>query len=257
MEVNEFDLAIKIFNQRGAAFHPVAGVIILHAVNDLHFGAVDVAADHTVGPILPRHNSQGLLVFRDELDGRLGLGLYIRRNGPVTEPQRPPHPIEVEIKVENPIVKVRTHFFQKMVEMRQAIRLVAMDDEIFFAIGPDVDRLASHDDAAKPHADKLLDEFVVIAADVNDLGVLAALAEQLLNEHVIVIAPEPAVLELPAVNKVADDVEVFAIHQAQEIQQLGDAGVARAEVDVRNPNRAADQRLVQIQIQILLVVVHT
>jgi hypothetical protein len=28
-------------------------------------------------------------------------------------------------------------------------------------------------------------------------------------------------------------------------------------VDIRNPNRAADQRLVQIQIQKLLVVVHT
>ena len=141
--------------------------------------------------------------------------------------------------------------------MRQAIRLVAMNDEILFAIGPHVDRLASHGDAAKPHADELLDEFVMVAADINDLGVLAAFAEQLLDEHVIVIAPEPAVLELPAVNKVADDVEVFAIHQAKEIQQFGDAGVARPEVDIRNPNRAADQRLVQIQIQKLLVVVHT
>ena len=106
--------------------------------------------------------------------------------------------------------------------------------------------------------DELLDEFVMVAGDVNDLGLLAAFAQQLLDEHVVVVAPEPAELQFPAVNEIADHVKVFAVHHAQEIQQLAHAGVARAQMDVRNPDRAAGERLVQIQFQhLLLVLAHT
>jgi hypothetical protein len=77
---------------------------------------------------------------------------------------------------------------------------------------------------------KLVDELVVVAGDVNDLGLLAAFAEDFLDEHVVVVAPEPAELQLPAVNEIADDVEIFAVHHAQKFQQLRDAGVLGAEM---------------------------
>ena len=82
--------------------------------------------------------------------------------------------------------------FQQMIKMRQAIGLVAVNDEIFFTIGRSMDRLVRHQYLTKTHAGELINEFIVVAGDVNHLGVLAAFAQQFLDEHVIVIPPEPA-----------------------------------------------------------------
>jgi hypothetical protein len=71
---------------------------------------------------------------------------------------------------------------------------------------------------AEPGADELLDEFIMVAADVDDLGLLAAFAEQFLDERVVVVAPKPAELQLPAVNEIADEIKIFAVHHAEEIQ---------------------------------------
>jgi len=108
----------------------------------------------------------------------------------------------------------------------------------------------------EPHADKLLDEFIVIAGDVDDLGLFAAFAQELLDEGVVVIAPEPAELEFPAVDEIAHQVKVLAVHDTQEVQQLAHAGVPGAEMNIRNPDGAAGNWLVQIQFQHLLGVVH-
>ena len=79
MEVNEFDLAVKIFDQRRAAFDPVAAVEILDAIDHFHLGAVDVAADDAIGRLLAGHRGQRVLVFRDKFHGGLGLEFKIRR----------------------------------------------------------------------------------------------------------------------------------------------------------------------------------
>ena len=109
---------------------------------------------------------------------------------------------------------------------------MSVDDEIFFPVGSGVDHLARNRNAAEFHAHELLNELVMVAADVDDLSAFAAFAEQFLNEQVVVIAPEPAELQLPAVNEIADEVEILAIHPAQELQQLLDAGVLGAEMNI-------------------------
>jgi hypothetical protein len=55
MEVDEFDLAVEIFNQSRATFNPISAVQVLHAVNHLHLGAMNVAADDAVGLMVARH----------------------------------------------------------------------------------------------------------------------------------------------------------------------------------------------------------
>jgi len=256
MEVDEFDLAVEIFNQSRATFNPISAVQILHAVNHLHLRTMDVAANDTVGLLVACHGRERTLVFGDVFHGGLGLRLQIRRERPVAETHRAAQAVEIQIEIENPIVKMRAKLFQKMIKMRQAVRLMAVDDEIFLPIGGGVDHLMRHDHAAKTHSGKLVNELVVVAGDVNDLGLLAAFAEQFLDEHVVVVAPEPPELQFPAVNEVTDNIEIFAVHHAQEFQQLRNAGVPRAEMDVRNPDRTADNRLVGTQIQNCLVVLH-
>lgn len=217
---------------------------------------MNVAADHTVSFLVARHLRQSFLVFGDKFHRRLGLEFQKRRERPVTETQRAPQPVEIKIKIENPVVKMRAEFFEQMIEMRQAIRLMAVDDEIFFPVGRRVDDLMRHHHAAKTHSGELVHKLVVVAGDVDDFRLLAALAEQFLDERVVIVAPEPAELQFPAVNEIADEVEVFAVHDAQKIQQFGDPRVSRAEMDVRNPDRPAEHRLIRPQIHYRLVILH-
>ncbi len=135
--------------------------------------------------------------------------------------------------------------FQQMIEVRQSVRLMTVDDEVFFPVGGGVDDLMRHGHAAETHPGELVDELVVVAGDVDHLRLLAAFAEQFLDEHIVVVAPIPAEFQLPAVNQIADDVEIFAVHHAEEFQQLLHAGVLRAEMDVGNPDRTAGDRFAQ------------
>ena len=193
-----------------------------------------------------RHGSERILIFGDEFHSGFGLGFKKCGERPITKSHGAAQAVEIQIEIEDPVVKMRAEFFEQMIEVRQAIGLMAVDDEIFFAVGGGVNGLMRHHHAAKTHSRKLVNELVVVAGDVDDLGLLAAFAENFLDEDVVVVAPEPAELQLPAVNEITDDVEVFAIHHAQQVQQLLHAGVLGAEVDVGNPDRTADNRLVSI-----------
>ena len=73
MEVNEFDLAVKVFNQGRAAFDPIPAVQVLNPVYQLHLGAVDMATDDTVGLLVAGHRGQGALVFGYKFHSGLGL----------------------------------------------------------------------------------------------------------------------------------------------------------------------------------------
>jgi hypothetical protein len=236
MEVDELDLAVKIFNQSRATFNPISAVQILHSVDHLHLGAMNVAANDAVSLMVARHRGKRVFVFGDIFHGGLGLGFQISRERPITETQPAAQSVEIQVEIENPIVEMRSELFQQVIEMRQTVRLVAMDDEIFFAIRRSMNHLMRHDHVAKTHPGKLINELVMVTGDVDDLRLFATFAEEFLNQQIIIVAPKPAKLQFPTVNQIADDVEIFAVHRAQKFQQLRNARVLRAEMDVRNPD---------------------
>ena len=88
MEVDEFDLAVEIFNQSGATFHPIPAVQILDTLNRLGLRAVDMAADDAVSFVAARHRGERVFIFRDVFDGGFGLKFQIRGQRPVTEAER-------------------------------------------------------------------------------------------------------------------------------------------------------------------------
>jgi hypothetical protein len=95
MEVDEFDLAVKIFNQSRATFNPISAVQILHATDHLHLGAMDVAADDAVSLMVARHRGKRVFVFGDVFHGGLSLGFQIRGERPITETHRAAHAVEI------------------------------------------------------------------------------------------------------------------------------------------------------------------
>ena len=52
--VQQLQRAIKVLDQRGAAFYPVTIVAIQHAANVADIGAVDMAARHAMVPTFAR-----------------------------------------------------------------------------------------------------------------------------------------------------------------------------------------------------------
>ena len=153
---------------------------------------MDVAADDAVSSVTARHGSERVFVFGDKFYGGLGFGFQKRGERPVTKSHRAAQSVEIQIEIKNPVVKVRAEFFEQMIEVCQTISLMAVNDEIFFAVGGGVNDLMRHDYAAKTHSGKLINKLVVVAGDVNDFGLLTAFAEQFLDEHVVIIAPIPA-----------------------------------------------------------------
>ncbi len=121
--------------------------------------------------------------------------------------------------------------------MRYAVALMPVDDEITSPVDTGMDRLRRERDIAKPQAKKFLHEFIVVARDVSDARLLATFAKQFLDEQIVFFTPKPFVLQLPAVNEVADDVKMLTLVDAEKVQERSHLGVFRAEMHVGNPYR--------------------
>jgi hypothetical protein len=76
----------------------------------------------------------------------------------------------------------------------------------------------------------------VIARDVGDAAAFAGPAQDLLDDIVVALLPEPAALEAPAVEHVAHQVEVVRVVMLEEVQQAVGLAGRGAEVNVRDPD---------------------
>ena len=95
MKVDEFDIAVEIFNQGGAAFNPISAVQIFDAVNCFRFGAVDVPADHAIGLLVARHGGKRALVFGDKFHRRFRFEFQIASEGPIAKATSAAQPVEI------------------------------------------------------------------------------------------------------------------------------------------------------------------
>jgi hypothetical protein len=93
--MDEFDLAVEIFNQSRATFNPISTVQILHTVDHLHLGTMDVAADDAISLMVARHRGKRVFVFGDVFHSGLGLGFQIRGERPITETHRAAKTVEI------------------------------------------------------------------------------------------------------------------------------------------------------------------
>ncbi len=116
-----------------------------------------------------------------------------------------------------------------------------MRDEEAPAVGGNVLGLGADVDAAEGKAEEVAHRLVVVAGDVGDARALARLAQHLLHHVVVRLVPVPAALQLPAVDDVADEVEVRAVGVAQEVEEPVRLAARGAEVDVRDEDRAVAQ----------------
>ena len=234
IEVDEFNGAVEMFNQGRAAFDPVAGVHVDNLADALDLGAMNVTADDALHVVFARRLHDGVLEIADVLYRRLGFVFQIHRDRPIPDAEPAPDAVKAQVKIQNPAVKAGSDAVEQAVELYDTVKLVAMEDKIASAVRGRVNDFARELHAAKGNVEKLFEEFVVIAREVDNLGLLAALAQQFLDKHVVAILPVPLGFQLPPVNEIADEVKIAAFGIAQKVH----LGVLGAQVDVGNPDRA-------------------
>jgi hypothetical protein len=124
MEVYESNVAVEILHQRRAALHPVAAIHIGHPAILLDLRPMNVPADNPLHVLLVRHLHDGVLEVTNVFHRGLGLVFEIGGDRPVTEAEAPAHAVEMQIEVQDPVVKARPDAIEQAVEVRDAVELM-------------------------------------------------------------------------------------------------------------------------------------
>ena len=229
---------LRILDERGAAFDPVAVVAVDDVAVGADFGGVDVAADDAVDAPPARLGDDRLLVVADVLDRVLDLVLQVLRQGPVGKAELPADDVEPDVELQREDVGVVADERQPLRVFDDGVELVAVDDQEAAAVGGLVDRLAEDGDPAEPVADEITKALVMIPRHQDDAGALAGLAQDLLDDVVVRLVPVPGLAHPPDVENVADQVQVVGLGVPQEVQEKVGLAAAGAQMDVGNPDGA-------------------
>lgn len=77
MQFDKLNVSVKVLDQSGATFHPIAAIKICDLAHHLHFGAMNMPTNHTLNVVFVSHVNHGFLVFCNVFDRRLGLVFQI------------------------------------------------------------------------------------------------------------------------------------------------------------------------------------
>ena len=99
------DVPLEILRECGAALHPVAAIEVFDSLHGADFGAMDVSANHPLDPGLARDVDHSLFEAGDVADGGFRLEFQVGRHGPIAESKPSADPVEVEVELEDPVVK--------------------------------------------------------------------------------------------------------------------------------------------------------
>ena len=244
--VHDAQATIEVLDQRGAAFDPVAVIAVEDAIDVADLGVVDVAADHAVDAAPARFARHRVLVAVDELDRVLDLVLQVGRQRPVGQAELAAAPVEGGVDAQRRAVGPVAEDREPARIAHDAVELVAMDHQQLAAVGLGVDRLFLDLHPAEGELAVLPRRLVVVAGDVDDVGALARLAHDLLDDIVVRLRPVPPALQAPAIDNVADQVQSLALVPSQEIEQHLGLATTRAQMDIGQEDRAMAGRLVTL-----------
>lgn len=184
-----------------------------------------MAANNSINLGLGGHLNHCILVFADILNSAFGLHLQIGGEGPVAKSESAANSVEIEVQIQDDIVKPAAHPFQKPVKPCQAIELMSVKHKVALAIHADMNGPLADPDLAKTYSHKSLKKLVMVSIEERHLGLFAIFAKKLLNQDVVGLQPAPTVLELPTVNKITHDIDVLGFVFTQKLEKRFDLGV--------------------------------
>ena len=199
---------------------------------------VNVATDHAVDSPLPGLLGEHVLEIRDELYRVLDPVLQEPRQRPVRKPADPPDVVEDPVALQHHAVRPVAQAIEPPRIPYDAVEPVPMHHEEPPVVGRHVDRLGADLDPGHLEAIELPRGFVMVARDKDNVDADVGSPQELANHGLMAGRPVPGLLQPPAIDDVADEIEGGALHGAQEREQVIRPAPPGAEVDVGDPQCA-------------------
>ena len=179
---------------------------------------VDVTANHTDAVLRPGILRDHVFEAADEVRRLLDLPLDRCRQRPVAKPQRPADEVEPLVEQQQEVVADITDHREPAAVADHGIKLVAVHDEQLAVVGRHVDELVGDLDATQV-VDEVPQELVVISGRVEHLRPAANQFNKPAENEAVGVVPVPGALQPPAVDEVADDVEVLGLDAVDEVEK--------------------------------------
>src|SRR5436190_8926745 len=226
-----FRRAIFAFDQRGTTLHPIPTVVIGDGVELPDRRAVDVPAEDSIYRKFLRITHDLFFEPGDKADCVFYTLFRIGAERPITEAESAAHEIDEGIQREQKLVANVACEREPFHVLYHRVELMAVNDEHALAIRQAMNGMFLHGDVAVG-AVELGKQIVVIARDVNDPCAFARLAQNLLNDVVMLLRPINPAPQLPDVDQITDNVERLEFVFAQKIEQRAGVGTAGAQMHV-------------------------
>src|SRR5690606_24429000 len=197
----------------------------------------NVAADDAVHAPTAGCGGYGSLIAADALNCVLHLTFQVARPRPVGLAEDTAAAVEASVEEQGQRVGAVAQDGEPFGVAHDGIELVAMNHEQAAPVRCLVDRLAENADAAQFGAEIAAQQLVMVAGDVDDARAAKRLAQQFLYHLMVRSIPPGAAPQPPAVDDVADQIEMIALGVAEKVEQKSGLAAARTEVDIGYPDR--------------------
>src|SRR5262245_7907698 len=235
---HELEVAVDVLDDRGAVLHPVATVGVDGPVDPAQSRAVNVSAHHAGETAAPGLVGERALEGRHEIDDGLQAILEIAGQAPVPEPEASATSVEPPVEGQPRVASDTAEPHDPAMTARDAVEIVAVQDQQQAAVGGAMDRLPRDHDVAELQIAEPPQVLVVVAGDQADNRARARLRQDLPDDVAVRLRPVRLAPQAPEIDDVADQVEVVAVVAFEKRQESPGFALPSAEMNVADPDGA-------------------
>ena len=232
---NQFHGSVEIFHQSCAAFHPITSVIIVNCADFPDGCAMNMAAHCAICRICTRIADGCFFEFANEVEHILHAAFDIGAERPITKTDQAPCQIDGAVASQKQSVANITDVPKPAEVLHHRVKFVSMKHQDASAVGRQVDRVLLDRDASII-AQVAAHMLIVVTGDVNYFGAFSALAKELLDDIVVFLRPENALLQRENIDQISHYIQRLEVILPEKIKQRFRLAVFVAEVNIRNPN---------------------
>ena len=158
---------------------------------------VHMATDHPLAAAqfcLARDN---LFITRQKLNRLFDFEFKIGRERPIRHFEKAPDTADTAAEPHGPFISLITQFGEPRREVNNAVKFIAVQHEIFFSGGRNVNGFMQHGHAAKTQIHKITEILIVIAGNINQFGTFARFTQKFLHHVIVALVPHPLLFQRP------------------------------------------------------------
>lgn len=227
----QFDLAVVMFYQSGTILDPIAAVVIGRLPDATNDGTVDVATENALNVETARVTDDGILVGADETDRILDPSFDRLAQRPVFEAKNTTRRVHKRVQCEQELVAKIAQQREPLDILNNGVELMPVKDQNTAPIRRDMNRMLLNRDRTI-RSEVAGKELVVISRNVDHPGPFARLAQNFLDDVVVLLWPVNPAPQRPDINQVADNVERVELVFLQEVEKRRRAATSGAEMDI-------------------------